>query len=116
MRTRAVRGHFGLQARNESSGMKCYCSVRFMWSMGTDEGRYQRRVSQWLCSRWEPGEHIEPPEGIEACPIEQQCVHVLRPTTTSVSESGPYRPSGGAEEMQGGGRRVRLDWGTYITV
>ncbi|KAF2356690.1 BTB/POZ domain [Trinorchestia longiramus] len=34
----------------------------------------------------------------------------------SVSESGPYRPSGGVEEMQGGGRRVRLEWGAYITV
>ncbi|KAF2348172.1 hypothetical protein FHG87_021073 [Trinorchestia longiramus] len=35
---------------------------------------------------------------------------------TSVSQSGPYRPPGGVEEMQGGGRRVRLEWGTYITV
>ncbi|KAF2362411.1 hypothetical protein FHG87_006836 [Trinorchestia longiramus] len=33
-----------------------------------------------------------------------------------VSESGPYRPPGGVEEMQGGGRRVRLEWGAYITV
>ncbi|KAF2346577.1 hypothetical protein FHG87_022667 [Trinorchestia longiramus] len=35
---------------------------------------------------------------------------------TSVSQSGPYRPPGGVEEMQGGGRRVRLEWGAYITV
>ncbi|KAF2364099.1 hypothetical protein FHG87_005152 [Trinorchestia longiramus] len=35
---------------------------------------------------------------------------------TSVSLSGPYRPPGGVEEMQGGGRRVRLEWGAYITV
>ncbi|KAF2351910.1 hypothetical protein FHG87_017333 [Trinorchestia longiramus] len=35
---------------------------------------------------------------------------------TSVSPSGPYRPPGGVEEMQGGGRRVRLEWGAYITV
>ncbi|KAF2360974.1 hypothetical protein FHG87_008267 [Trinorchestia longiramus] len=28
----------------------------------------------------------------------------------------PYRPPGGVEEMQGGGRRVRLEWGSYITV
>ncbi|KAF2350367.1 hypothetical protein FHG87_018878 [Trinorchestia longiramus] len=35
---------------------------------------------------------------------------------TSVSRSGPYRPPGGVEEMQGGGRRVRLEWGAYITV
>ncbi|KAF2347275.1 hypothetical protein FHG87_021969 [Trinorchestia longiramus] len=34
----------------------------------------------------------------------------------SVSQSGPYRPPGGVEEMQGGGRRVRLEWGAYITV
>ncbi|KAF2358462.1 hypothetical protein FHG87_010780 [Trinorchestia longiramus] len=34
----------------------------------------------------------------------------------SVSQSGPYRPPGGVEEMQGGGRRVRLGWGEYITV
>ncbi|KAF2365753.1 hypothetical protein FHG87_003485 [Trinorchestia longiramus] len=27
----------------------------------------------------------------------------------SVSQSGPYRPPGGVEEMQGGGRRVRLE-------
>ncbi|KAF2363358.1 hypothetical protein FHG87_005885 [Trinorchestia longiramus] len=33
-----------------------------------------------------------------------------------VSQSGPYRPPGGVEEMQGGGRRVRLEWGAYITV
>ncbi|KAF2362482.1 hypothetical protein FHG87_006756 [Trinorchestia longiramus] len=35
---------------------------------------------------------------------------------TSVSQSGPHRPSGGVEEMQGGGRRVRLEWGAYIAV
>ncbi|KAF2359243.1 hypothetical protein FHG87_009999 [Trinorchestia longiramus] len=35
---------------------------------------------------------------------------------TSVSQSGPYRSPGGVEEMQGGGRRVRLEWGAYITV
>ncbi|KAF2367796.1 hypothetical protein FHG87_001441 [Trinorchestia longiramus] len=29
----------------------------------------------------------------------------------SVSQSGPYRPPGGVEEMQGGCRRVRLEWG-----
>ncbi|KAF2364650.1 hypothetical protein FHG87_004594 [Trinorchestia longiramus] len=34
----------------------------------------------------------------------------------SVSQSGPYRPPGGVEEMQGGGRRVRLEWRAYITV
>ncbi|KAF2358573.1 hypothetical protein FHG87_010669 [Trinorchestia longiramus] len=34
----------------------------------------------------------------------------------SVSQSGPYRPPGGVDEMQGGGRRVRLEWGAYITV
>ncbi|KAF2347831.1 Pseudouridine synthase RsuA/RluB/C/D/E/F [Trinorchestia longiramus] len=33
-----------------------------------------------------------------------------------VSPSGPYRPPGGVEEMQGVGRRVRLEWGAYITV
>ncbi|KAF2368892.1 hypothetical protein FHG87_000348 [Trinorchestia longiramus] len=35
---------------------------------------------------------------------------------SSVSQSGPYCPPGGVEEMQGGGRRVRLEWGSYITV
>ncbi|KAF2366880.1 hypothetical protein FHG87_002372 [Trinorchestia longiramus] len=35
---------------------------------------------------------------------------------SSVSQSGPYRPPGGVEEMQGGGRRVRFEWGAYITV
>ncbi|KAF2357734.1 hypothetical protein FHG87_011504 [Trinorchestia longiramus] len=35
---------------------------------------------------------------------------------TSVSQSGPYRPPGGGKEIQGGGRRVRLEWGAYITV
>ncbi|KAF2344408.1 hypothetical protein FHG87_024836, partial [Trinorchestia longiramus] len=25
-------------------------------------------------------------------------------------------PPGGVEEMEGGGRRVRLEWGAYITV
>ncbi|KAF2368854.1 hypothetical protein FHG87_000386 [Trinorchestia longiramus] len=35
---------------------------------------------------------------------------------TSVSQSGSYRPLGGVEEMQGGGRRIRLEWGAYITV
>ncbi|KAF2352956.1 hypothetical protein FHG87_016288 [Trinorchestia longiramus] len=35
---------------------------------------------------------------------------------TSVSQSGPYRPPGGVEEMQGGGRRVRLEWRAYIIV
>ncbi|KAF2347360.1 Ribonuclease H2 subunit B [Trinorchestia longiramus] len=34
---------------------------------------------------------------------------------TSNSQSGPYRHPGGVEEMQGGGRRVRLKWGAYIT-
>ncbi|KAF2349848.1 hypothetical protein FHG87_019395 [Trinorchestia longiramus] len=34
----------------------------------------------------------------------------------SVSQSGPYRPPGGVEEMKGGGRRVRLEWGACITV
>ncbi|KAF2361829.1 hypothetical protein FHG87_007416 [Trinorchestia longiramus] len=34
----------------------------------------------------------------------------------SVSQSGPYRPPGGVKEMQGGGRRVRLEWGANITV
>ncbi|KAF2358408.1 hypothetical protein FHG87_010830 [Trinorchestia longiramus] len=33
-----------------------------------------------------------------------------------VSQNGPSRPPGGVEEMQGGGRRVRLEWGAYITV
>ncbi|KAF2368133.1 hypothetical protein FHG87_001101 [Trinorchestia longiramus] len=37
-------------------------------------------------------------------------------STHSVSQSGPYRPPGGVEEMQGGGRRVRLEWGAYINV
>ncbi|KAF2357819.1 hypothetical protein FHG87_011424 [Trinorchestia longiramus] len=40
----------------------------------------------------------------------------IRKSSTSVSRSGPYRPPGGVEEMQGGGRRVRLEWGAYITV
>ncbi|KAF2347571.1 hypothetical protein FHG87_021673 [Trinorchestia longiramus] len=51
------------------------------------------------------------------------CVGVTRahagahtPAGTSVSQSGPYRPPGGVEEMQGGGRRVRLEWEAYITV
>ncbi|KAF2349337.1 Thiolase N-terminal [Trinorchestia longiramus] len=35
---------------------------------------------------------------------------------TSVSQSGAYRPPGGVEEMQGGGRGVRLEWEAYITV
>ncbi|KAF2354935.1 hypothetical protein FHG87_014309 [Trinorchestia longiramus] len=34
----------------------------------------------------------------------------------SVSQRGPYGPPGCVEEMQGGGRRVRLEWGAYITV
>ncbi|KAF2354351.1 Short-chain dehydrogenase/reductase SDR, partial [Trinorchestia longiramus] len=34
----------------------------------------------------------------------------------SVSQSGPCRPPGGVEKMQGGGRRVRLEWGANITV
>ncbi|KAF2343713.1 hypothetical protein FHG87_025531 [Trinorchestia longiramus] len=34
----------------------------------------------------------------------------------NVSQSGPYRPPGGVEEMQGGGRRIRLEWEAYITV
>ncbi|KAF2354653.1 hypothetical protein FHG87_014590 [Trinorchestia longiramus] len=34
----------------------------------------------------------------------------------SVLQSGPYRPPGGVEEIQGGGRRVRLERGAYITV
>ncbi|KAF2353092.1 hypothetical protein FHG87_016151 [Trinorchestia longiramus] len=42
--------------------------------------------------------------------------HVSLFTSSSVSQSGPYRPPGGVEEMQGGGRRVRLEWGAYITV
>ncbi|KAF2362297.1 hypothetical protein FHG87_006944 [Trinorchestia longiramus] len=33
-----------------------------------------------------------------------------------VSQSGPYRPTGSVEEMQRGGRRVRLESGAYITV
>ncbi|KAF2351325.1 hypothetical protein FHG87_017919 [Trinorchestia longiramus] len=37
------------------------------------------------------------------------------PQASSVSQSGPYRPPGGVEEMQGGGRRVCLEWGAYIT-
>ncbi|KAF2346071.1 hypothetical protein FHG87_023172, partial [Trinorchestia longiramus] len=36
--------------------------------------------------------------------------------SSSVSQSDPYRPPGGVDEMQGGGRRVRLEWGAYITV
>ncbi|KAF2347917.1 hypothetical protein FHG87_021326, partial [Trinorchestia longiramus] len=35
---------------------------------------------------------------------------------TRISQSGSYRPPGGVEEMQGGGMRVRLEWGAYITV
>ncbi|KAF2360410.1 hypothetical protein FHG87_008837 [Trinorchestia longiramus] len=35
---------------------------------------------------------------------------------SSVSPSGPYRPPGGVEEMQGCSRRVRLKWEAYITV
>ncbi|KAF2344493.1 hypothetical protein FHG87_024751, partial [Trinorchestia longiramus] len=34
---------------------------------------------------------------------------------SSVSQSGPWSP-GGVEEMQGGGRRIRLEWGAYISV
>ncbi|KAF2351943.1 C-type lectin fold [Trinorchestia longiramus] len=37
-------------------------------------------------------------------------------TFMDVSQSGLYRPPGGVEEMQGGGSRVRLEWGAYITV
>ncbi|KAF2354397.1 hypothetical protein FHG87_014845 [Trinorchestia longiramus] len=33
---------------------------------------------------------------------------------SSVSHSRPYRPPGGVEEMQGGGRRVRLEWGRIL--
>ncbi|KAF2354567.1 hypothetical protein FHG87_014683 [Trinorchestia longiramus] len=40
-------------------------------------------------------------------------LHILY---TNVSQSGSYRPPGGVEEMQGGGRRVRLEWGAYISV
>ncbi|KAF2360952.1 PTP type protein phosphatase [Trinorchestia longiramus] len=35
---------------------------------------------------------------------------------SSVSQSSPYRPPGGVEEMQGGGGRVRLEWEAHITV
>ncbi|KAF2354197.1 hypothetical protein FHG87_015043, partial [Trinorchestia longiramus] len=35
---------------------------------------------------------------------------------TRVSRSGPYCPPGSVDEMQGGGRRVRLEWGAYIIV
>ncbi|KAF2365441.1 hypothetical protein FHG87_003808 [Trinorchestia longiramus] len=35
---------------------------------------------------------------------------------SSVSQSDPYHPPGGVQEMQGGGRRVRLEWGAYIIV
>ncbi|KAF2361555.1 hypothetical protein FHG87_007689 [Trinorchestia longiramus] len=34
----------------------------------------------------------------------------------SVSQSGPYHPSEGVEKMQGSVRRVRFEWGVYITV
>ncbi|KAF2360821.1 hypothetical protein FHG87_008419 [Trinorchestia longiramus] len=43
-----------------------------------------------------------------------KCVFVM--LSSSVSQSGPYRPPGGVEDMQGGGRRVRLEWEAYITV
>ncbi|KAF2367811.1 hypothetical protein FHG87_001431 [Trinorchestia longiramus] len=33
-----------------------------------------------------------------------------------VSQSGPYCPLGGVEEMREGGRKVRLESGAYITV
>ncbi|KAF2354404.1 hypothetical protein FHG87_014842 [Trinorchestia longiramus] len=49
-----------------------------------------------------------------ACCLKATCS--LLSHETSVSQSGPYRPPGGVEEMQGGGRRVRLEWGAYITV
>ncbi|KAF2350835.1 hypothetical protein FHG87_018405 [Trinorchestia longiramus] len=37
-------------------------------------------------------------------------------TLSQCFSSGPYRPPEGVEEMQGGGRRVRLEGGAYITV
>ncbi|KAF2356123.1 hypothetical protein FHG87_013120 [Trinorchestia longiramus] len=44
-----------------------------------------------------------------------RCQHCSS-TLDSVSQSGLYRQLRGVEEMQGGGRRVRIEWGAYITV
>ncbi|KAF2354961.1 hypothetical protein FHG87_014284 [Trinorchestia longiramus] len=57
--------------------------------------------------------HITAAEVCDKCSPGVRCCSY---TQISVSRSGPYRPPGGVEEMQGGGRRVRLEWGAYITV
>ncbi|KAF2353842.1 hypothetical protein FHG87_015401 [Trinorchestia longiramus] len=36
------------------------------------------------------------------------------PLATSILLLIPYRPPGGVEEMQGSGRKVRLEWGRLV--
>ncbi|KAF2356147.1 hypothetical protein FHG87_013097 [Trinorchestia longiramus] len=62
-----------------------------------------RLVSELACDARRPG-------------FEARCRGARLTVKTSVSQSGPYRSSGGLEVMQGSGRRVRLEWGAYITV
>ncbi|KAF2351147.1 hypothetical protein FHG87_018096 [Trinorchestia longiramus] len=66
-------------------------------------------------SRVAPQEHGH--EELLDCFKNLQLTH-LRPLLlkVSVSLSGLYRPPGGDEEMQRGGRKVRLEWRAYITV
>ncbi|KAF2349493.1 hypothetical protein FHG87_019752 [Trinorchestia longiramus] len=89
----------------------------------------QSQLSFWPALMWCASAFTSPP-AVQDRPRHVECststrVFILTQTFisnlhpnyySSVSQSGPYRPPGGVEEMQGGGRRVRLEWGAYITV
>ncbi|KAF2350038.1 hypothetical protein FHG87_019209 [Trinorchestia longiramus] len=83
-----------------------------------------RLVSESACERENPGSNpaaaMVDAARITAWDLGNRIIIevIIRPKewARSVPQSGPYRPPGGVEEMQGGGRRVRLEWGAYITV
>ncbi|KAF2362354.1 Reverse transcriptase domain [Trinorchestia longiramus] len=81
-------------------------------------GNYSRRIRNWLTGRTQ---RVVIHDQASDSTLVTSGVHqgsVLGPFLfiiyISVSQSGPYRPSGDVEEMKGGGRRVRLEWGRIL--
>ncbi|KAF2368490.1 hypothetical protein FHG87_000742 [Trinorchestia longiramus] len=65
-------------------------------------------------AEFEPGSFRSQADSLTSRPS-FNLLHFQISLESSVSQSGPYRPPGGVEEMQRGGRRVRLECGAYIT-
>ncbi|KAF2366909.1 hypothetical protein FHG87_002340 [Trinorchestia longiramus] len=109
-------------------GLAVMCGLPIMCGLAVilvDYHQLGRLVSESACEREDPGSNPAA-DMVDAArntawdlgkqPNNYRSNYPTQEWARSVSQSGPYRLPWGVEEMQGGGRRVCLEWGAYITI